>query len=123
MKPTERPVTPTPSQPTVPTPIPIPPGVHPTLITDISLSRRSIDLTVKGQRVMIDSMILPGKAYYKMLGWVSSNPSVATVSAHDNLADSRTYVTAVGNGTAVITAYALDGSGVTAKCVVHVTCF
>ena len=114
MKPTERPVTPTPSQPAVPTPIPIPPGVHPTLITDISLSRRSIDLTVKGQRVMIDSM---------MLGWVSSNPSVATVSAHDNLADSRTYVTAVGNGTAVITAYALDGSGVTAKCVVHVTCF
>lgn len=120
MKPTERPVTPTPSQPAVPTPIPIPPGVHPTLITDISLSRRSVDLTVKGQRVMIDSMILPGKAYYKMLGWVSSNPSVATVSAHDNLADSRTYVTAVGNGTAVITAYALDGSGLTAQCKITV---
>lgn len=116
----DKPVDPTPSQPAVPTPIPIPPGVHPTLITNINLSRHSINMTTKGQRVMIDSMVLPGKVYYGMLGWASSNPSVATVSGYDNLASYCTQVTAVGNGTAVITAYALDGSGVTAQCKVTV---
>ena len=33
---------------------------------------------------------------------------------------SKHYLTPVGNGTAVITAHALDGSGVVAKCVVTV---
>ena len=41
-------------------------------------------------------------------------------SDYDNLASYCTQVTAVGNGTAVITAYALDGSGVTAQCKVTV---
>ena len=117
---TERPVTPTPAQPAVPTPIPIPPGVHPTLMTDITLSRRSITMTSKGDRVFLDSMVLPFRAYYKMLGWVSSDPSVVSVDGYDYLASSSTMLTAVGNGTAVVTAYALDGSGLTAQCKVIV---
>ena len=120
MKQTEATVTPTPAQPAVPTPFPIRPGSHPTLSTNINLSRHSLNMTVKGQRVMIDSMVLPGKATYTMLGWVSSNPSVATVSGLDGIASYSTLVTAVGNGTAVITAYALDGSGLTAQCKVTV---
>lgn len=115
---TERPVTPTPAQPAVPTPIP--PGVHPTLMTDITLSRRSITMTSKGDRVFLDSMVLPFRAYYKMLGWVSSDPSVVSVDGYDYLASSSTMLTAVGNGTAVVTAYALDGSGLTAQCKVTV---
>lgn len=117
---TERPVAPTPAQPAVPTPIPIPPEVHPTLITDITLSRRSITMTSKGDRVFLDSMVLPFRAYYKMLGWVSSDPSVVSVDGYDYLASSSTMLTAVGNGTAVVTAYALDGSGLTAQCKVTV---
>ena len=55
-----------------------------------------------------------------MLGWVSSDPSVVSVDGYDYLASSSTMLTAVGNGTAVVTAYALDGSGLTAQCKVTV---
>ena len=50
-------------------------------------------------------MVLPFRAYYKMLGWVSSDPSVVSVDGYDYLASSSTMLTAVGNGTAVVTAY------------------
>lgn len=59
-------------------------------------------------------MVLPGNAYYPRLGWVSSNPSVAKVNTMEGLASPEVSVTAV------ITAYALDGSGVTARCMVTV---
>ncbi|MDD7219727.1 MAG: Ig-like domain-containing protein [Clostridia bacterium] len=116
----EKPETPGPSVPAAPTPIPIPPNVHPVLIRGINLSRHSITLTAKGQRVWIDSIVLPGNAYYPRLGWVSSNPSVAKVEIYDKVASSESAVTAVSNGTTVITAYALDGSGITASCNVTV---
>ena len=54
------------------------------------------------------------------MAWVSSNPSVVKVNALNGIASSQTSVTAVSNGTAVITAYALDGSRVTAQCKVTV---
>lgn len=113
-------ITPTPPVPAVPTPIPIPPDVNPVLVRSINLSRHSIRLTAKDQRAWIDSVVLPANAYYRPLAWVSSNPSVVKVNALDGIASSQTSITAVSNGTAVITAYALDGSRVTAQCKVTV---
>ena len=51
----------------------------------------------------------PANAYYQAVTWSSSNEQVATVDAEGN-------VTALTEGSAIITATATDGSGVSASC-------
>lgn len=62
-----------------------------------------------GRTESLSAVIIPSNATKKAVTWSSSNTSVATV-------DGNGKVTAVGKGTAIITATATDGSGVSASC-------
>ena len=102
------------------TPIPKPTAVpqptvtpKPVKVSGIILNQTSLTMTSKGQTTSLTATVNPGNAANKSITWSSSNSSVATVSANGT-------VTAVANGTADITATAVDGSGVNAKCSVTV---
>jgi len=66
-----------------------------------------------GEYLDLDARIEPENAASKAFIWESSNTSVATI-------DSYGIVTTVGEGMTIITARAIDGSGVTASCVITV---
>ena len=83
-------------------------------VTKITLSSTSLSLTVGGGNGNLAAVVSPSNATDKSLTWVSSQPSVATVS-NDGI------VTPVSGGTTTITAMANDGSGVKASCNVTVT--
>ena len=83
-------------------------------VTKITLSSTSLSLTVGGGNGNLAAVVSPSNATDKSLTWVSSQPSVATVS-NDGI------VTPVSGGTTTITAMANDGSGVKASCTVTVT--
>ena len=87
-------------------------GVEKIAPTQISLNKTSVSLNPKGT-VTLSTTITPSNATDKSVIWSSSNKSVATVS-------SSGVVTAVGNGTATITAKTVDGAK-TATCTVKVT--
>ena len=78
-------------------------------VTSITLDKTSEVLTAMGQTIQLTPTVLPDNATDKSVTWTSSNTAVATVS-------DTGLVTAVGDGTATITATAADGSGVTATC-------
>ncbi len=86
-------------------------------VTDGTVALQSISLKTtklemkKGEKTTIYATYNPTNATNKVLTWTSSNSSVASVSEGN--------VTAVGNGTATITAKAADG-GKTAACQVTV---
>lgn len=77
-------------------------------ITQITLSKTASSLSI-GNSEILTAVVTPSNATNKTITWSSSNTSVATVNASGQ-------VTAVGKGTAVITATATDGSGVSASC-------
>lgn len=81
-------------------------------VQSITLNQSSATLTKKGQQIPLTATVSPADAKNKDLLWSSDNTSVATVNSG--------IVTAVGNGTATITAAATDGSGVYATCRVTV---
>ena len=81
-------------------------------VTGISLDKTSLEL-IKGKAQMLTATITPEDATDKGVAWASSNSSAASV-------DSAGKVTAVGGGTAVITATSHDG-GLKAVCSVTVT--
>lgn len=81
-------------------------------VADITLDKTSLLIAV-GKTETINASIMPLGATNKRLDWSTSNANIATVE--DGV------VTAVGVGSAVITAAATDGSGVTATCRVTVT--
>ena len=81
-------------------------------VADITLDKTSLLIAV-GKTETVNASIMPLGATNKRLSWTTSNAAVATVE--DGV------VTAVSVGTAVITAAATDGSGVTATCRVTVT--
>lgn len=91
---------------TVTVAIPIP-------VTGISMTASNIVLESAGASQQIISMIMPGNATNQKVTWSSSDTSVATVS-------SSGVVTAVSNGTAVITVTTEDGKK-TASCNVIVS--
>ena len=66
-----------------------------------------------GKTLTLEWEVTPDDAKNKNLTWTTSNPDVATVVSG--------VVTAISPGTAIITASAKDGSGVTATCVITVT--
>ena len=82
-------------------------------VSKISLSQTAATL-IEGEDLTLTAMVTPDDAADKSISWSSSNPSVATV-------DNTGKVTAVAAGTAIITATANDGSGVSASCEVTVT--
>ena len=80
-------------------------------IVSITLDNTSLVIS-EGNAATITANILPQDASNKRLTWTSSNESVATVA--DGV------VTAIGQGTAIITAKSTDGSNVSANCQVTV---
>ena len=84
----------------------------PTKVTGITLNKTSATLTEKGETLSLVASVSPSNAADKSITWSSSNTDVATVN--------NGTVTAVANGTAVITATANDGSSKKASCTVTV---
>ena len=83
------------------------------LVESITLSPSEIIMVADGSTSVIQATVLPTFASTKDLDWSSSAPEIASVSQAG-------VVTATAPGTAVITASAIDGSGVTATCNVTV---
>ena len=81
-------------------------------VTSITLNKKTLSLDVP-ETYQLTATITPADASNKVLTWTSSNEAAATV-------DQNGLVTAVGNGTAVITATATDGTGISASCTVTV---
>ena len=81
-------------------------------VSEITLDKTSLLIAV-GKTETLNASIMPLVATNKQLSWTTSDAGVAMVE--DGV------VTAVAVGTAVITAAATDGSGVTATCQVTVT--
>ncbi len=75
----------------------------------ITLDKSSMDLNV-GDTKQLTATTTPAAA---QVTWTSSDPSIATV-------DSTGKVTAIGPGTAIITATTTDGSNLSASCAVNV---
>ena len=82
-------------------------------VSEISLDNTEVTLD-KRTTLQLVATVLPEFCRNNTLTWTSDNEEVATV-------DENGLVTAVGEGTATITATANDGSGVAASCVVTVT--
>ncbi len=82
------------------------------LVTAITLSKQALSMEI-GKTENLTAEVTPNNATDKTVTWTSDKPAIATVNANGT-------VTAVSAGTAVITATANDGSGVTAKCTVTV---
>lgn len=80
--------------------------------TSISLNNSSISL-VEGTTATLTATVLPSNATNKTVSWKSSDSNVATVS--------EGIVTAVGKGTATITATTTDGTNLSATCTVTVS--
>ena len=81
-------------------------------VTNISLDRDNITLTGKGTVAVLKFTIYPTDALDKRVTWVSDKPEVAMVN-------SEGVVTAIAEGTAVITVETKDG-GKKASCIVKV---
>ena len=87
--------------------------VTPKLVTSVILDESELTIE-KNFTEQLTATVAPDDADNLSLTWTSDNEEVATV-------DENGLVTAVGEGTATITATANDGSGVAASCVVTVT--
>ncbi len=82
-------------------------------VASITLSASSAALA-EGESLTLTATVSPDDAEDKSISWSSSAPNVATV-------DNAGKVTAIAPGTAIITATANDGSGVSASCKVTVS--
>lgn len=86
-------------------------GTNTVPVTGIHMDQSELTMTSQGAVEALTKSISPENATNKNVKWESSDPAVAAVSAGQ--------VTAISNGTAVITATTLDG-GFTASCTVTV---
>ena len=82
-------------------------------MTSVTLDQSELTIE-KTYTAQLSATITPDDADNRTVTWTSDNEEIATV-------DENGLVTAVGEGTATITATANDGSGVSASCVVTVT--
>lgn len=101
--------------------VPLPPPV-PIPVTALSLNQTSATLGLN-ETLTLTASASPVYASDNTVTWTSSAPGVASVSggpATKAVSDPTTVVTARSAGTAIITATANDGSGVTARCTVTV---
>ena len=83
-------------------------------VTSITLNKTSTALLIGATETLTVTTIAPDDATNKTVTWSSDKDAVATVDANG-------LVTAVAVGTAIITATANDGSGVTGTCSVSVS--
>lgn len=91
-------------------------GAVPTIpVSAILLDKYQIEAE-EGSQILLTATVLPDNATDKTINWKSDNETVATVNA-DGLVDVIS-----PEGTAIITAEAADGSGVTAKCTI-IACY
>ena len=79
-------------------------------VSSVTLNAQTLSFAKKGEQKTLVATISPQNATNKNLTWATSNSSVATVS--------NGVVTAVGSGTAIITA--TSNNGISAKCNVTV---
>ena len=82
-------------------------------VSEIQLNKTELKLE-EGTSSQLEATVLPESAAASGVTWTSSNKGIATV-------DEKGLVKAIKAGTAVITASAADGSGVTASCTVTVS--
>ncbi len=82
-------------------------------VTDVTLDETSVDMFT-GATKQLTATVTPSNATNKNLMWSSDDTEVATIDNNGN-------ITAVGNGSANITAAATDGSEAMASCTVFVT--
>lgn len=82
-------------------------------VTEISLSEQSMTLKA-GKRALLQVSCLPENAANKKVVWESSDEAVAKVDKNGN-------ITAVAEGSAVITCTSTDESNISASCTVNVT--
>ncbi|GHU36268.1 hypothetical protein FACS1894105_06340 [Clostridia bacterium] len=94
---------------------PIPPATI--AVTGVTLNQSSLSLysNTTPNTATLTATVVPANATVKTVTWTSGNPAVATVDQSGN-------VTAVANGTAVITVTTTDG-GKTASCTVTVSTY
>lgn len=82
------------------------------LIKEVTLNQKNLKL-IEGETFQLTAVVTPSDVSNKQLEWSSTNPDVASV-------DENGKVTAIEQGTAVITVTSTDGSGVAAVCEVSV---
>ncbi|SHH63071.1 Ig-like domain-containing protein [Clostridium grantii] len=82
--------------------------------TTVILDKLTTDLTKTNKEVILNAVVYPDSAVDTSVVWATSNPQIATV-------DQTGKVTAVGNGTAYISATATDNSLAKAFCKINVT--
>ena len=82
------------------------------LVSSITLDKTALDI-IQGETYQLSATIEPENAIISTVEWESSNPKIAIVDNHGK-------VTGVSKGTTVITAKAIDGSNVSASCIVGV---
>lgn len=82
-------------------------------VQEINLSAADLRLNYRGHALLIEAFVLPLHAYNGELSWESSDEDVAAVDAHG-------MVTAIGEGSCIVSCSSTDGSGVTAECRVNV---
>ncbi len=80
--------------------------------TGISLNQSQMNFIIGGSSQLI-ATVLPDSTTNKVVTWASNAPTVATVNANG-------LVSALGVGTATITATTTDGSNLSASCIVTV---
>lgn len=81
-------------------------------VTSVSLNKSEL-LLHKGESEVLSASVSPANATSKLLEWGTSNDKIATV-------DSQGKVTAIADGSAIITATALDGSNISSACQLQV---
>lgn len=82
-------------------------------VAKLTMENTSLKMNI-GERQQVKVSIDPDNATVKTLEWTSLRPDIATV-------DKNGYVSALAAGTTVITAKTIDGTSLTANCVVTVT--
>ena len=86
--------------------------VTPVYVSSITLSETNLSI-IRGRTASLSATVQPSDSANKNIIWSSSNPAVAAVNTYGT-------VSAVSEGTAIITATAADGKGATAQCAVTV---
>ena len=89
-------------------------------ITSIRLNRTTLNL-MEGKSAALRATIVPEFATNKTLSWESSDETVATVRGYET--SPACSITAVGEGTCVITCRTTDGSNLSAECNVTVEAY
>jgi hypothetical protein len=90
-------------------------GDDPVPVESVSVAPTTLDLRVGGAAVALTAAVLPADASDRTVAWSSDAPTIASVTGSGASAT----VTAVGNGTTIVTAAAANGKNAT--CVVTVT--